>query len=73
MAPPRETVMLGWRNKALEPQPVIGEWNLTVTDGNGFESHFSFHIITGETPAIVGLDVARYALQNNVSNEPFFV
>lgn len=71
MIPPRETVSQGCGNKAVKRQPVIGKWDITDTDRNGLEAHFSFHIILGDTPEIIGLDVGRYATQKNILNKPF--
>lgn len=45
--------MGGWENDALEVRPVIGEWDQTVREQNGFNTLFSFYIIEGHTNVII--------------------
>lgn len=70
---PCETVIVGWGNEALKPQPFVGEWDLTAMDRDGLNTQFSFHVITDDIPVIISLDAARFALQNNILNKPFRV
>lgn len=71
ITPAREEYMHGWGTNGLGAKPVIGSWELTTTDAEGKSCSLDFDVIAGDSPIIIGLDIGKYCIQNNVAPVPF--
>lgn len=67
----REIYVHGWGNECLDAIPVIGTWELNTFDIKDLPCSFEFDIIRGSSPIIIGLDVGKYAIQNNLAHPPY--
>lgn len=69
--PPRSRYLHGWGINCEEARPVINSWDLNTQDKNGKPTTFTFDIVKGESPLILGLDVKRFATTDNMASPPY--
>lgn len=65
--PPQDLYMHGWGEQCHDPKPVIGVWEITLLDVNRNPCTLCFDLIEGDSVLVVGLDVGKFALQDNIS------
>lgn len=54
--PPRNTYLLGWGHNCRDSQTVIGSWSFSIPDVYNAPTTFTYDIIEGDTPLLLGLD-----------------
>ena len=63
----------GWGEKGLDPLPVVCTWTLTTFDLHGKPTSFTFDLVLGNDPLLIGLDVSEYTNTLNLEQEPCVV
>lgn len=58
---PRSVYMHGWGVGFADAKPIRCTWELTLMDRHNRPVTFTFDLVDGESPLIVGLDFKRYA------------
>lgn len=71
ITPPEFVYYHGWGDGCHDLRPIVGVWEITVMDKNHNPCTFSFDLVEGDSTLVVGLDVGKFAMQNNLSTEPF--
>lgn len=67
---PRADYLHGWGIGCADARPIINSWDMNVNDINGKATTFTFDLMKGESPLIIGLDVKKYAITDNTSKPP---
>lgn len=62
--------MHGWDLNCADARPIINTWYLMASDRNGRPETFTFDIMDGKSPLIIGLDLKRYAITDNLASTP---
>lgn len=52
--PPREWYVPRWRKNCSNAQTIIDSWSTTVTEIKNAQTTFTFDIMEGDTPLLVG-------------------
>lgn len=58
---PRSHYMHGWGIECSDAKPIKCTWGLTVMDTRNLPVTFTFDLVEGDSPLIVGLDFKQYA------------
>lgn len=70
LEPPRSTYMHGWGTDCLDAKPVVCSWTVTFADTQGNPTSFTFDIVKGDSPLVMGLDVGRHTDSHNLTAKP---
>lgn len=70
--PPSVTARHEWSETELDSEPVIATWKLILNNLHLNATSILFDILDRNPPIIIEMDIARYSIQNNVQNPPFF-
>lgn len=63
--------MHGWGDNCLDAKMIEFSWTLTIPDSNGLPTSFSFDLVAGSSPLIIGLDTKQYANTINLESHPY--
>lgn len=69
--PPRSEYLHGWGTECAGARPILCSWDLKVSDAHGKPTTFTFDLVEGESPLILGLDVKRFANTDNLAAPPY--
>lgn len=69
--PVRTEYMHGWGTDGLGAEPILASWELTTIDAEGKSCSIEFDVLTGSSPIIIGLDIGKFSIQNNIAPAPF--
>eukprot|EP00177_Eucheuma_denticulatum_P007832 GFKZ01014258.1.p1 GENE.GFKZ01014258.1~~GFKZ01014258.1.p1 ORF type:complete len:1202 (-),score=97.36 GFKZ01014258.1:1881-5486(-) len=69
--PPKEEYMHAWGDRTIDAKPIIASWELTTFDIHHKPCTFEFDLLEGDEPIIIGLDVGKHCIQNNIANPPY--
>lgn len=61
LQPPRQEYIHGWGEECHDPRPIIASWDLMIPTNDGTLVPFTFDIVRGSSPIVIGLDVKRHA------------
>lgn len=71
MHAPREEMVHGWGEQGLGAESFVGCWELTIFDQEQRPCTILFDLLPGNSSIIIGLDIGKYAIQNNIADSPF--
>jgi len=71
LEPPREKYYHGWGEKCLGAKLTICSWTLTFPDITGRPTSFTFDLVSGESPLILGQEVRQYCNTFNLSEQKY--
>lgn len=71
LEPPRERYYLGWGEECLGQKPIICSWTLTLHDVTGKPTSFTFDLVRGSSPLILGQDIRQYCNTFNLSAQKY--
>lgn len=66
ISPPTEEYVHCWEEECHYPRPVIGPMELAILDKRMAPSTLHFDLVQGDYTLIIGLDVGKFASQNNI-------
>lgn len=58
---PRDIYMHGWGTECANAKQIRCTWELTVMDAHNWPVTFTFDLVDGRSPLIIGLDLKQYA------------
>ena len=61
----------GWGENGLNALRVVCTWSLTTLDLHSKPTSFTFDLVQGSDPLLIGLDVSEFANTMNFAREPF--
>jgi len=68
LRPPDLDFIHGWGPKMHDAKPVCASWNLPVRQTDGSTSFFKLHLVQGDEPLIIGEDVTKNCMVDNIKN-----
>ena len=58
-----------WGENGPDPRPVVCTWNLSTLDLYGNTTTFSFDLVQGDDPILIGLDESEFSNIMNLMHE----
>lgn len=71
LEPPRASYMHGWGEECLGAKPIICSWTLIIHDVRGKPTNFTFDLVHGRSPLILGMDVRAHCNTFNLSQQRY--
>ena len=68
---PRDRYYHGWGEECLNPKLIVASWTLHVQDVEGKPTAFTFELVEGTSPLILGMDVRKYSNTFNLSDQKY--
>lgn len=65
--PPRDLYMHGWGQDCLDPKLIECSWTLTLHDIDGQPTSFTFDLVEGDSPLLLGLDIKQHSNTMNIT------
>ena len=69
--PPRERYYHGWGDQCLGARITICSWTITIHDIHGKPTSFTFDLVSGSSPLILGQEVREYCNTFNLTNQRY--
>lgn len=69
--PPRDTYYHGWGENCLDARPIVCSLTLTVQDVTGKPTSFTFDLVHGKSPLILGQDVRQHCNTFNLTEQRY--
>lgn len=68
LEPPREKHLHGWGDQCLGARMTVCSWTLTILDTTGKPTAFTFDLVSGSSPLIIGMDVRAHCNTYNLGD-----
>ena len=69
--PPREKYYHGWGDECYGARLTICSWTITIHDINGKPTAFTFDLVSGSSPLILGQDVREHCNTFNLTDQRY--
>ena len=71
LEPPREKYLHGWGDECLGARMTVCSWTLTINDIQGRPTSFTFDLVPGVSPLILGQEVREYCNTFNLAEQKY--
>ena len=69
--PPRERYYHGWGDECLGARMIVYSWTITIHDVHGKPTSFTFDLVSGNSPLILGQEIREHCNTFNLANEKY--